>query len=420
MRARHARTLAVAVAVVAMAAARWTWTQGGLELALMRFFRDVSRAKSRARLQGRQGAIATLSALRDLVQDDEDPQRDYPVPERDDGLTMTAEELAQFDGSDPEAPLYLGIMGRIYDVTSGREYYGVGRSYHHFVGRDATRAFCTGCTAKYCLVSTLAGLDPLLKVEARRWLELYELHDEYTFIGTLVADPVEGALQRAQVEEQMLLHPNGQRMNVDDLYQSGVRAYKSGRIDDARIFWRGTLVSLGEAQETTTALSNREELRARTLEMLGATALKHKEVNDAIEHFEEAVDILRKVLTPTAFASSQLAGTILSDLGAAYFSATYFEKSAIRFKEALQCYEASKQDHDASHTLLLANTRFNLARALSKGGEQGAARSVLEELVTFLSDLLSADDKDNDKLRAVRKPLEAILSATQEGQKRLQ
>lgn len=54
-------------------------------------------------------------------------------------------ELSTFNGEN-DSPLYLGIMGRVYDVSQGAAFYGPGRSYHHYVGRDATRSYATGCT----------------------------------------------------------------------------------------------------------------------------------------------------------------------------------------------------------------------------------------------------------------------------------
>ncbi|OJD30176.1 cytochrome b5-like heme steroid binding domain-containing protein [Diplodia corticola] len=60
-------------------------------------------------------------------------------------VLLTDEQLAAYDGSDPSKPIYLGLNGTIYDVTPGRHFYGPNGGYHFFAGRDAARAFVTGC-----------------------------------------------------------------------------------------------------------------------------------------------------------------------------------------------------------------------------------------------------------------------------------
>ena len=58
---------------------------------------------------------------------------------------VTDGELFPFDGRDPNGPIYLALNGTIYDVTAGRQIYGPGGPYHRFAGRDASRAYVTGC-----------------------------------------------------------------------------------------------------------------------------------------------------------------------------------------------------------------------------------------------------------------------------------
>lgn len=63
-------------------------------------------------------------------------------------IYLTASELAAYDGHDPTKPIYLALNGTIYDVSEGRRIYGPGGSYNVFAGRDAARAFITGCFAE--------------------------------------------------------------------------------------------------------------------------------------------------------------------------------------------------------------------------------------------------------------------------------
>lgn len=56
-------------------------------------------------------------------------------------------------------PIYLAILGRVYNVDGKKEYYGPGKSYHHFAGRDGTRAFTTGDFTENGLVASTHGLS---------------------------------------------------------------------------------------------------------------------------------------------------------------------------------------------------------------------------------------------------------------------
>lgn len=62
-------------------------------------------------------------------------------------MYLTIEELSIYNGEDPEKPIYLAINGTVYDVSNGRHIYGPGGSYSFFAGRDASRAYVTGCFA---------------------------------------------------------------------------------------------------------------------------------------------------------------------------------------------------------------------------------------------------------------------------------
>ncbi|KAJ9664074.1 hypothetical protein H2201_005314 [Coniosporium apollinis] len=60
-------------------------------------------------------------------------------------IRLTDAQLSVYSGTDPIKPIYVGLNGSIYDVSAGRHFYGPGGSYHFFAGRDAARAFVTGC-----------------------------------------------------------------------------------------------------------------------------------------------------------------------------------------------------------------------------------------------------------------------------------
>ena len=68
--------------------------------------------------------------------------------------------MVTYNGVDPKKPIYLALNGSIYDVSAGQKTYGPGGSYHFFAGRDAARAFITGCFQED-LTSDLRGVEAM-------------------------------------------------------------------------------------------------------------------------------------------------------------------------------------------------------------------------------------------------------------------
>lgn len=178
-------------------------TQIDTRLVAMRFFRDLSRSKARRRLHGNNYALVPMIlGIEDPIELKEKTETDI---EMEDALTLTSEELASYTGKEG-SPLYLAIDGRVYDVSAGTKFYGEGGSYHKFVGKDATYAFATGCLQEECLVSTKENLTEKEKKEIQRWIELYDTHDKYKFVGHIVADPVAEILEREENNEKETVH----------------------------------------------------------------------------------------------------------------------------------------------------------------------------------------------------------------------
>ncbi|MFA6532972.1 MAG: cytochrome b5 domain-containing protein [Patescibacteria group bacterium] len=51
---------------------------------------------------------------------------------------FTFQEIGNFNGTDPEMPIYLALDGFVYDVTKGKEFYQLGAPYHYLAGRDSS------------------------------------------------------------------------------------------------------------------------------------------------------------------------------------------------------------------------------------------------------------------------------------------
>ncbi|XP_013375613.1 PREDICTED: neudesin [Chinchilla lanigera] len=52
---------------------------------------------------------------------------------------FTEEELARYDGAEEDQPIYLAVKGVVFDVSSGKEFYGRGAPYNALTGKDSTR-----------------------------------------------------------------------------------------------------------------------------------------------------------------------------------------------------------------------------------------------------------------------------------------
>lgn len=97
---------------------------------------------------------------------------------------FSAEELALYNGTDDSLPILLGILGSVFDVTKGKSHYGVGGGYHHFAGRDASRAFVSGNFTGDGLTDSLQGLSSTEVHSVVGWRDFY--FRSYKFVGRLV------------------------------------------------------------------------------------------------------------------------------------------------------------------------------------------------------------------------------------------
>jgi predicted heme/steroid binding protein len=75
-------------------------------------------------------------------------------------INLTPDQLALYNGTDPSLPIYVAVNGTIFDVSANPLVYGPGGGYNFFAGRDATRAFVTGCF-KEDLTHDLTGVEEM-------------------------------------------------------------------------------------------------------------------------------------------------------------------------------------------------------------------------------------------------------------------
>ena len=61
----------------------------------------------------------------DTTDIDDDQRLDEPEDSVD-LRQFTRDELTAFDGQTPDQPIYIAVLGNVYDVSAGRKFYGPG------------------------------------------------------------------------------------------------------------------------------------------------------------------------------------------------------------------------------------------------------------------------------------------------------
>ncbi|ORY16471.1 hypothetical protein BCR34DRAFT_622406 [Clohesyomyces aquaticus] len=167
------------------------------------------------------------------------------------GVFLTDDQLRAYDGTDPKKPIYLALNGTIYDVSASPQTYGPGGSYHFFAGRDAARAFLTGCFQED-LTPDLRGVEMMyMPIDAP--LDGEAAQKEHAEAQKHSFDPVAG-------KETNIVEPNDENPDVE--------RHRKARSHDQR---RGG--SLSKAQ-----IKNRHAQELRKA---------RKQVREGLEHWHE-------------------------------------------------------------------------------------------------------------------------------------
>jgi len=101
-------------------------------------------------------------------------------------ILISKEELATYSAKASNGKIYLAILGKVFDVTMGKQHYGKGGSYSFFTGIDGTKAFVSGDFNKVGLVDNIDTLTDDECVALNDWVKFYE--NEYTYIGKVIGN----------------------------------------------------------------------------------------------------------------------------------------------------------------------------------------------------------------------------------------
>eukprot|EP00899_Mesostigma_viride_P013051 jgi/Mesvir1/21747/Mv04154-RA.1 len=97
----------------------------------------------------------------------------FVIPQLDSGEEVFTKARLASHAAGGEKPLYLAILGEVFDVTAGEQHYGQGMAYAHFCGRDSSRAFVTGQFDEEGLTDDLEGLSPQQVKSVVEWRDFY-------------------------------------------------------------------------------------------------------------------------------------------------------------------------------------------------------------------------------------------------------
>jgi len=101
-------------------------------------------------------------------------------------------ELAEHDGTIPGKPILIAIDGDVFDVSANRRVYGPGGMYFAAAGKDAARAFITGCFDEHD-THDLRGIPDEQLAAIDRWKAFFTNHKDYWRAGKVLHAPIDPA-----------------------------------------------------------------------------------------------------------------------------------------------------------------------------------------------------------------------------------
>ena len=90
---------------------------------------------------------------------------------------FTAKDLSS------DSRLLLGIVGHIFDVSEGKNFYGPGHGYARLIGRDCSRFYATGEFSADGNDENMDDFEPEQCRAVSEWLDFYQNHKSYKFVG---------------------------------------------------------------------------------------------------------------------------------------------------------------------------------------------------------------------------------------------
>ena len=101
---------------------------------------------------------------------------------------ITIEELSKYDGTDPFKPLLVAIRGQIFDVQKSVDFYGPGKSYSVYAGREVSRALGKMSLKESDCNGDLSDLTEKELSVLSQWEDKF--HTKYPLVGRVIESKV--------------------------------------------------------------------------------------------------------------------------------------------------------------------------------------------------------------------------------------
>ena len=148
-----------------------------------------------------EGAAST--AKEEEEEEEKEEPRDFTPAQlrRYDGTKPADRGEKGFDAHEP-TKIYVAMMGEVFDVTAGADFYGVDGSYHLFAGRDASRALAKLSFEDADLDDPhIDDLNAGERDTLNDWYDKFKNWKSYPIVGRLSAPPTDLQMSESDLRQ---------------------------------------------------------------------------------------------------------------------------------------------------------------------------------------------------------------------------
>eukprot|EP00002_Diphylleia_rotans_P027026 TRINITY_DN5409_c0_g1_i1.p1 TRINITY_DN5409_c0_g1~~TRINITY_DN5409_c0_g1_i1.p1 ORF type:complete len:152 (+),score=25.61 TRINITY_DN5409_c0_g1_i1:29-484(+) len=101
-------------------------------------------------------------------------------------IKLSRTQLQQYDGTNPDLPIYIAIRGKVYSVGKDNPHYKPGGQYHSFAGREPNMGLAKNSTSAEHITHEISGITASEFEVLKHWAELFS--NKYLCVGEIVEE----------------------------------------------------------------------------------------------------------------------------------------------------------------------------------------------------------------------------------------